>query len=176
MLGGTGTVKLAPLLAPPPTVTTTLPEVAPAGTLIVMLVALQEEAVPADVPLKVTVLVPCEAPKFVPAIVTGVPTAPEFGVSEEIVGAVELLLMGDELHPASRITATREILRAQNTRLRGAGKTRIDKSSVRFFKLALLYLPDWERRKADSRETEVVRSHHGRGSRPTFGSYMKACL
>jgi hypothetical protein len=40
-----------------------------------MLVALQLVAV-ATVPLNMTVLVPCVVPKFVPAIVTGVPTEP----------------------------------------------------------------------------------------------------
>jgi hypothetical protein len=70
-------VKGDPLLACPPTVTTTLPVVAPAGTVTVMLVVLQELAVPAGVPLKVTVLVPCVAPKFVPVMVIDVPTAPE---------------------------------------------------------------------------------------------------
>ena len=67
------TVKLTPLLARPPTVTTTLPVVAPAGTVTAMLVLLQVVSV-AAVPLKVTVLLPCVAPKFVPVIVTGVPT------------------------------------------------------------------------------------------------------
>ena len=51
------TVKLTPMLATPPTVTTTLPVVAPVGTEVTMLVALQLVAVP-GVPLKVTVLVP----------------------------------------------------------------------------------------------------------------------
>jgi len=55
---GTVTVKLTPLLACPPTVTTTFPVVAPLGTVTVMLVALQAPAALADVPLKVTVLVP----------------------------------------------------------------------------------------------------------------------
>ena len=73
------TVKFTPLLARPPTVTTTLPVVAPAGTVTAMLVLLQVVAV-AAVPLKVTVLLPCVAPKFVPVIVTGVPTAPEVGL------------------------------------------------------------------------------------------------
>ena len=59
----------------PPTVTTTLPVVAPAGTGATMLVALQLVGV-AAVPLNVTVLVPCVAPKFVPVIVTEVPTTP----------------------------------------------------------------------------------------------------
>ena len=72
--GEGSTVKATPLLASPPTVTTTLPVLAALGTVTVMLVALQTEAVPADVPLKVTVLVPCEAPKFVPVMVTDAPT------------------------------------------------------------------------------------------------------
>ncbi len=59
------TVKSMPLLAVPPTVTTTFPVVAPAGTGATMVVALQFAGV-AAVPLKVTVLVPCDAPKFVP--------------------------------------------------------------------------------------------------------------
>ena len=56
MLGaGTVTVKLTPLLAWPPTVTTTFPVVAPVGTAATMLVALQLVGV-AAVPLKLTVL------------------------------------------------------------------------------------------------------------------------
>src|SRR5579864_4924046 len=82
------TVKLTPLLATPPTVTTTFPVVAPLGTGATMLVALQLVAV-AVVPLNVTVLVPWVAPKFVPVIVTEVPTAPELGET--------LLMLGAEL-------------------------------------------------------------------------------
>jgi hypothetical protein len=79
MLGAGGvTVKLTPLLATPPTVTTTFPVVAPVGTGTTILVALQLVGV-AVVPLKLTVLPPCGAPKFVPLIVTAVPTAPELG-------------------------------------------------------------------------------------------------
>src|SRR6267378_2702910 len=79
MLGaGTLTAKFTPLLATPPTVTTTFPVVAPAGTAVEMLAALQLVGV-AAVPLNVTVLVPCVAPKFAPAIVTGAPTTPEVG-------------------------------------------------------------------------------------------------
>ena len=70
------TVKLIPLLATPPTVTTTFPLVAPAGTFTAMLAALHSVAV-AAVPLKVTVLVPWLAPKFVPLMITVDPTAPE---------------------------------------------------------------------------------------------------
>ena len=73
------TEKGSPLLAPPPTVTRTLPLVAPLGTGTAMLVSLQTVGMPA-VPLNVTVLVPCEAPKPPPKIVTGVPTTPEFGL------------------------------------------------------------------------------------------------
>ena len=51
------TVKLLPLLAAPPTVTTTLPVVAPLGTAAVIDVALQLVGV-AAVPLNVTVLLP----------------------------------------------------------------------------------------------------------------------
>ena len=51
------TVKLTPLLAMPPTLTTTFPVVAPLGTFATILVALQLITV-AAVWLKVTVLVP----------------------------------------------------------------------------------------------------------------------
>ena len=56
-----------------------MPVVAPAGTVTAMLVLLQVVGV-AVVPLKVTVLLPCVAPKLVPVIVTGVPTVPEVGL------------------------------------------------------------------------------------------------
>ncbi|MGB2636896.1 MAG: hypothetical protein WAM58_23415 [Candidatus Acidiferrum sp.] len=75
------------LLATPPTVTTTLPVVAPVGTGTLMEVALQLVGVPV-VPLNVTVLVPCDVPKFVPVIVTEVPTTPAPGV--------RLLMLGSE--------------------------------------------------------------------------------
>jgi hypothetical protein len=74
-VGGTLTVKLSPLLASPPTVTTTLPVVAPAGTGTTMLVFDHVVGV-AVVPLNVIVLVPLVAPKFVPVTVTDVPTGP----------------------------------------------------------------------------------------------------
>src|SRR5271157_4188341 len=74
----TVTVKVTPLLAKPATLTTTLPVAAPLGTSTTMLVLLQLVGV-AAVPLNVSVLVPCEEPKFVPVIVTDVPTSPELG-------------------------------------------------------------------------------------------------
>ena len=83
---GPVTVKLIPLLATPPTVTTTFPVDAPVGTGVVMLVALQPVG-DAVIPLNLTVLVPCVAPKFAPAIVTDVPTAPEVGFKLAMLGA-----------------------------------------------------------------------------------------
>src|SRR5207245_1378802 len=85
-LAGTVTVKLTPLLATPPTVTTTFPVVAPAGTGATMLVALQLVGV-AAVPLNLTLLVPCVAPKFAPAIVTDVPINPDVGFKLVMLGA-----------------------------------------------------------------------------------------
>ena len=75
------------MLARPPTVTTTVPVVAPAGTGTTMLVADQLVGV-AAVPLNLTVLVPCVAPKLVPAIVTAVPTGPLVGDRLVSVGAI----------------------------------------------------------------------------------------
>jgi hypothetical protein len=70
------TVNATPLLGRLPTVTTTLPETALFGTETVMLVSLQDVGVAGTAP-KSTVLLPCEAPKLVPVIVTDVPIAPE---------------------------------------------------------------------------------------------------
>src|ERR1700683_547008 len=80
------TVKFIPLLATPPTVTTTFPVVAPLGTGTTMLVAPQLVGVPA-VPLNVTVLVPCVSPKFVAAIVTNVATGPDVSLKPARIGA-----------------------------------------------------------------------------------------
>jgi hypothetical protein len=77
------TVKAAPLLATPPTVTTTFPVVASDGTDVTMLVELHFVVV-AAVPLNVTVP---DDPKFVPVIVTCVPTAPEVGDRLVMLGA-----------------------------------------------------------------------------------------
>ncbi len=83
---GPETVKLTALLARPPKVTTTFPVVAPVGTGTAMLVALHEVGV-AAVPLNVTVLVPCVAPKFVPAMVTEAPIGPDVGFRLVMLGA-----------------------------------------------------------------------------------------
>jgi hypothetical protein len=94
MLGAAGgavvTVNATPLLATPPTVTTTFPLVAPLGTGTTMLVADQFVGA-AFVVLNVTVLVPCVAPKLAPLIVTAVPIAPLVGASDAIDGTAEAL-------------------------------------------------------------------------------------
>jgi hypothetical protein len=76
------------LLAIPPTVTTTLPVVAPVGTLAVIDVAPQLVIVVAAVPLNVTAPVPCAAPKFAPVIVTDAPTVPDGGDTLIMLGTI----------------------------------------------------------------------------------------
>ena len=63
----------------PPTVTLTSPVVAPLGAVAIICVLVQLAIVEAFVPLKLTVLVPCEPPKLEPAIVTDVPVPPKSG-------------------------------------------------------------------------------------------------
>ena len=83
--GGPVTVKVTPLLACPPTVTTTGPVAAVAGTGTVIEASLQLLGV-AVTPLKVTVLAPLVAPKFTPLIATDVSTSPDVGSNEMIDG------------------------------------------------------------------------------------------
>jgi hypothetical protein len=78
------TVKAAPML-PPLVRTIRFPVVAPDGTWTTMLVLLQLSGM-AGVTLNVTVLVPCVAPKFVPVIVTTVPTRPALGLRLTMLG------------------------------------------------------------------------------------------
>jgi hypothetical protein len=85
ILGVGNTVKLTPLLAWPPTVTTTDPVVAPVGTGTTIEVALQLVGV-ATVLLNLTVLLPCVPPKFAPVIVIAVPTGPEVWDRLEMLG------------------------------------------------------------------------------------------
>jgi hypothetical protein len=98
MLGAATTVKLTPLLATPPTVTTTLPVVAPVGTVATIDVVLQLPIDVAVVPLNFTVLEPWVEPKFVPVMVTDAPTAPEVGDRLVIVGAAANKLAGNNRH------------------------------------------------------------------------------
>jgi hypothetical protein len=87
MLGaGDVTVNVELLLGIPPTVATTLPVVAPLGTVVTMLEALQLVGV-ATVPLNRRLLVPCVEPKFAPLTVTDAPTRPEVGESPVMLGA-----------------------------------------------------------------------------------------
>jgi hypothetical protein len=102
---GRVTAKFKGLLAIPPTVTTTLPDVAPLGTGTTMLVALQLVGV-ADVPLNVTVLVPFVDPKFTPVRVTTVPTGPEVGLKLAIPGPVPTVKMGPLLASPPTVTTT----------------------------------------------------------------------
>jgi hypothetical protein len=88
MLGVSRTVKLTPLLATPPTVTTTLPVVAAEGTIATIELTFQLTIVVANVPLKETVLVPCDEPKYDPLIETCDPTGPEVGDRDMIVAVV----------------------------------------------------------------------------------------
>src|SRR5216684_5669771 len=106
MFGGTTTVKFTPLLAKAPTVTTTLPVVAPVGTGTAILVALQLVGV-ATAPLNVTALAPCVAPKFVPEIVTEAPTFAEVGLTLVMLG-VDPTVKGNPLldKPPDVVTTT----------------------------------------------------------------------
>jgi hypothetical protein len=85
VVSGVVTVKATPLLGMPGSVSTTLPVVAPLGTGTTTRVVLQLDGVPA-VPLNETV--PTAVPKFVPVIVTNVPTDPEAGLRPVIFGLV----------------------------------------------------------------------------------------
>jgi hypothetical protein len=62
-----------------------VPEVAPTGTEVVILVKLHVVTV-AGVPLNATVLLAGVASKFVPVIVTAVPIPPDTGVNDEMTG------------------------------------------------------------------------------------------
>jgi len=105
MLGVGSTVKLTPLLATPPTDTTTLPVLAPDGTGDLIEVALQLVGA-AVVPLNVTVLEPCVAPKFVPLMVTTVPTAPEVGERPLMLGVAATVNFTPLLATPPTVTTT----------------------------------------------------------------------
>jgi predicted small secreted protein len=105
MLGACNTVKGSPLLADPPTVTTTFPVVAPLGTGTTMLVALQL-AGDASVPLNATVLMLCVAPKLTPVIVTEVPAVPVASDKLVMLGACETVKGIPLLASAPTVTTT----------------------------------------------------------------------
>ena len=96
VIDGVGsTVKSLTLVTVTPlTVTEIFPKVAPAGTVVVMLVAVEEETA-AAIPLKRTTFSVGVMLKFVPVIVTVVPSAPLLGVKLEKVGeATTIKLVG----------------------------------------------------------------------------------
>src|SRR5437667_8170472 len=111
---GLVTVKVTPLLASPPTVTTTFPVVAPAGTGTTMLVADQVVGV-AAMPLNVTVLVPLVAPKPVPAIVTAVATGPLVGDRLVIVGGTVTVKATPLLASPLTVTTTLPVVAPDGT-------------------------------------------------------------
>jgi len=114
------TVKLIPLLATPDTVTTTLPVVAALGTGTMMLVEPQLVGVPV-VPLNFTVLVPCGDPKFLPVMVTEVPTGPEVTDRLVILGPVAWVLIAKKEKKKTTRTSIDFQLRARmETCLRGS--------------------------------------------------------
>jgi hypothetical protein len=83
IVGSTNTVKSEALVAVPSAVTLMGPVVAPEGTVAVIFVS-ESTSNTADFPLNFTAVAPL---KFVPLIVTDVPTTPPVGENEEIVGA-----------------------------------------------------------------------------------------
>jgi hypothetical protein len=86
IVGGiTGNVKEPELVAVPPAVVTDIvPELAPDGTVAVIVVALTTVKVVATAPLKLTAVAPV---KFVPVNVTVAPVVAVVGVKEVIEGA-----------------------------------------------------------------------------------------
>ena len=112
---GETTVNVAELLVPAPgtEITTGIaPSATPLGTETTMLVLLQLVGV-AEIPPKVTVLVPCVVPNPVPAIVTDVPIGPDAGVKLLIVGATATGLTSTKLRlKASAVGAVSLIVTA----------------------------------------------------------------
>jgi hypothetical protein len=93
MVGAATTVKLVELVAVPPGVVTLIfPVVVPVGTVVAIDVAVTVPRV-AAVPLNFTLVAP---ERFVPVMVTGVPTPPLVGVKLVIVGAATTVKL-DEL-------------------------------------------------------------------------------
>jgi hypothetical protein len=108
------TVKLMPLLDTPLAFTTTFPVVAPEGTGTAILVALQLVGV-ASVPLNVTVLVPCAAPKFAPVIVIDVPATPDVADKLLILGAGTTVKLTPLLAAPATVTTTFPVVAPDGT-------------------------------------------------------------
>jgi hypothetical protein len=109
ILGADTTVNVTPLLATPPTVTTTFPVVAPVGTFATIDVALQLLIAVTAVVLNLIVLVPCVVPKFDPVIVTEAPTAPVVGERLVMLGAAANRLTGNNMTNDAKMTIWRAI-------------------------------------------------------------------
>ena len=105
---GVPTVNETPLLGVLFSVTTTLPVVALLGTMATIWVSLQLETA-ARMPLKVTVLVVCVAPKPEPVMVTVVPGEPEEGEMPEIV-SVPMTKRRELLTRPLTMTLTRPVM------------------------------------------------------------------
>jgi len=147
MLGAAVTVNVTPELATPPAaVTTTLPVVAPLGTVAVMLLAVQFVIDVALVPLKVTPPFPCVGPKFDPAITMDDPTAPVFGVSDAMLGAAVTVNVTPVLAWPPTVTTTLPVVAPPGTVaviLVGPQLVIV----VALVPLNLTVLPSWELRK-----------------------------
>jgi hypothetical protein len=85
-----------------------LPVVAPVGTVVLILVAVQfvEGETVAVVPLNLIVLAPCVEPKPVPVTVTDVPTAPVEGDKLVILGAATTVNVVPALVTPATVTVT----------------------------------------------------------------------
>jgi len=110
------TVNVRELLAPPLTVTTTLPVSAPEGTEATMVLGLHEVGI-ADTPLKVTALAPCAGPKPPPLITTDCPTGPEVGLRLVMLGTTVkgTPLLNTELLPLEATTTTFPVVAVAGT-------------------------------------------------------------
>src|SRR5258705_11364579 len=109
-----GIAKHAPLLSTLLACTITFPVKAPDGTGSVIFVAPQLVGVPVA-PLNLTVLAPCVAPKFVPVIVTGVPTGPELGLKPVMFGVGSTVKLTPLLAWPETVTTTFPVVAAAGT-------------------------------------------------------------
>jgi len=109
------TVKDTPLLGVPNTVATTVPVVAPFGTRMTMLEALQLVAAPALRPLNVTVLEPWLEPKFAPEMVTEAPEGPDAGLMPLMLGAGTTLKVTPLLWTPLTVTSTGPVVAPAGT-------------------------------------------------------------
>lgn len=109
------TVNVTPLLAmPPAAVNTTLPVVAPVGTVALTSVLLQLVTV-ADVPLNVTPPLPWEGPRFDPLILTDEPTAPELGLRLMLGAGVTVNVTPLLATPPAAVTTTFPVVAPEGT-------------------------------------------------------------